>query len=221
MKPLYTQEEFENTKSCEQLPLQCYQCDNTFYKDKKEIVYELKNKRGAIKHCSKKCSVDSRRTLKDVCCILCEKKFQKKPYSINNTKNNFCSKSCAAKYNNTHKKHGMRRSKLEVYLEQKLTSLYPTLKIDFNKKDTINSELDIYIPSLKLAFELNGIYHYEPIYGDNKLIQTQNNDQRKFQACYEHGISLCIIDTSKQKYFKENTSQEFLNIIVNIIDSTK
>jgi len=221
MKPLYTQEEFENTKSCEQLPLQCYQCDNTFYKDKKEIVYELKNKRGAIKHCSKKCSVDSRRTLKDVCCILCEKKFQKKPYSINNTKNNFCSKSCAAKYNNTHKKHGMRRSKLEVYLEQKLTSLYPALKIDFNKKDTINSELDIYIPSLKLAFELNGIYHYEPIYGDNKLIQTQNNDQRKFQACYEHGISLCIIDTSKQKYFKENTSQEFLNIIVNIIDSTK
>ena len=105
--------------------------------------------------------------------------------------------------------------------EKKLISLYPTLKIDFNKKNAINSELDIYIPSLKLAFELNGIYHYEPIHGSNKLNQTQNNDQRKFQACYEHGISLCIIDTSKQKYFKENTSQEFLNIIVDIIDSTK
>ena len=78
MKPLYTQEEFENTKSCEQLPLQCYQCNNTFHKDKKEIVYELKNQRGAIKHCSKKCSVDSRRTLQNVCCILCKKNFQKK-----------------------------------------------------------------------------------------------------------------------------------------------
>jgi len=87
-----------------------------------------------------------------------------------------------------------------------------------NDKTAINSELDIYLPKLRLAFELNGIYHYEPIYGAKKLNQIQNNDHRKFAACYEHGISLCVIDTSSQKRFTEKTSEPFLSLIVKIID---
>lgn len=99
-----------------------------------------------------------------------------------------------------------------------MQELYPNLIFHFNHKDTINSELDIYIPSLKLAFEINGIFHYEPIFGKNKLHQIQNNDNNKFQLCQKHNISLCIIDTSSQKYFKEQTSKKYLNIITNIID---
>lgn len=77
--------------------------------------------------------------------------------------------------------------------------------------------MDIYIPSLKLAFELNGIFHYEPIFGGKALERSQNNDHRKYQACLEQGIELCIIDVSKQKYFKEQTSVQFLEIIQKII----
>ena len=80
--------------------------------------------------------------------------------------------------------------------------LFPSLEFHFNRKDTINSELDIYIPSLKIAFELNGIFHYEPIYGPEKLGQINNNDERKMQACIEHGIELCLIDVSTLTYFK-------------------
>ena len=133
--------------------------------------------------------------------------------------NHFCSQSCAATYNNTHKTTGNRRSKLENYLEIELSKLYHDLEIHFNRKDTINSELDIYIPSLKLAFELNGLFHYEPIYGEEKLQKIQNNDERKFQACLEHNIALCLIDTSQQKYFKEQTSQKYLDVIKIIIDN--
>lgn len=133
--------------------------------------------------------------------------------------NYFCSRSCAATYNNTHKTTGCRKSKLEVYLEKVLTKLYSNTEIHFNRKDAINSELDIYIPSLKLAFELNGIFHYEPIYGVEKLKQIKNNDNRKFQACLERNIELCIIDVSKQSYFKEETCLPYLEIIRNIIDS--
>ena len=115
--------------------------------------------------------------------------------------------SCAGTYNNTHKTHGTRRSKLEVWIEEQLTKLYPNLEIHFNQKDTINSELDIYIPSMKIAFELNGIFHYEPIFGEDQLNKIQNNDHRKFAACHEAGISLCVIDTSGQKYFKPKSSQ--------------
>jgi hypothetical protein len=133
-------------------------------------------------------------------------------------KHSFCSSSCSARYSNAHKTKGTRRAKLERWIEKQLTLLYPTLEIHYNKTDTITAELDIFVPSLKLAFELNGIFHYEPIYGKEKLTQIKTNDSRKFQACLEKHIELCIIDTSKQKYFKENTSCQFLKIITDIID---
>jgi hypothetical protein len=68
-----------------------------------------------------------------------------------------------------------------------------------------------------LAFELNGIFHYEPIYGDNKLEQIQNNDNRKFQACLEKNIELCIIDTSQLKYFKEKNCLKYLEIVQSVV----
>lgn len=130
----------------------------------------------------------------------------------------FCSQSCSASYNNKNKTHGTRVSKLELWLQEKLEKLYPEMDLHFNRKDAINSELDIYIPELKLAFELNGIFHYEPIYGEEKLAQIQNNDERKFQACLEAGISFCTIDTSRLSYFKPKNAQKYLDIIVRIID---
>ena len=130
----------------------------------------------------------------------------------------FCNSSCSCTYNNAHKKYGTTISKLEKWIQTKLINLYPNIEFHFNRKDAINSELDIYIPSLKLAFELNGIFHYEPIFGADKLMSIQNNDDRKFQACYDRGIALCIIDSSKQKYVKESNSIKFLDIITNTIE---
>ena len=70
---------------------------------------------------------------------------------------------------------------------------------------------------MKLAFEINGIYHYEPIHGQEKLSRVQNNDSRKFQACLEKDIELCIIDSSSLKYFKPQNAQKYLDIITSII----
>ena len=78
--------------------------------------------------------------------------------------------------------------------------------------------MDIYIPSLNLAFELNGIFHYEPIYGKDKLDQITNNDNRKFQACLERKIELVIIDSSSLNYFKPGKAKKYLDIIINIIN---
>ena len=149
-------------------------------------------------------------------CKFCGTSFTYKKFNV--LPRLFCSQKCSATYNNTHKTHGCRVSKLEKWLQQKLTEKY-SFDIHFNKKDAINSELDIYIPHLRLAFELNGIFHYEPIYGLEQLTKIKNNDGRKFQACLEKGIELCIIDSSKQKKVTEKSSQQFLDIIVNIIDN--
>ena len=219
MKPLYSEDDFKNAKSNDKLPCACYCCGNTFNKSKHIIQMALNpNSQKKNMYCSRKCQFLSQVTKKNVTCLNCGKDFLKKLSDVKKTKHHFCSQSCAATYNNTHKKHGTRKSKLEVWLETKLTEAYPDLDIHFNRKDAINSELDIYFPSLKLGFELNGIYHYEPIHGDDKLQKIQNNDDRKFQACLEHGIELCIIDSSQQKYFKEKTSQKYLNIINGIIN---
>jgi len=152
-------------------------------------------------------------------CNSCGVFFSKLNNQIRRSVNQFCSRSCAGTYNNAHKIKGTRRSKLEVWLEKQLKELYPTLEVLYSDKTTINSELDIYIPSLKLAFELNGVFHYEAIFGEDKLEQIRNNDDRKFQACLEKGIELCIIDTSNQKYFKEYSSQKYLDIITTIINN--
>ncbi len=220
MKPLFSEAQYNDSKSINKLPCECYVCQKTFYVMKKNIKYEQKVNRKRLKYCSLKCRNIGRDVTMDCSCVDCGISFQKPLNQVKHSKtgNHFCSRSCAATYNNTHKKHGTRKSKLEVWLEAKLTEICPDLEFHFNRKDTINSELDIYVPSMKLAFELNGIYHYEPIHGGDKLSQIQNNDNRKFQACIEQGIELCIIDTSGQIYFKEKTSQKYLNIIINILN---
>ncbi len=171
-----------------------------------------------ISYCSKSCHSKGQYVSLTVKCNQCDASFIRCPAEYKKSITHFCSRSCSATYNNTHKTKGTRISKLEMYLAKELVKIYPTIEFHFNRKDTINSELDIYIPSLKLAFELNGIFHYEPIYGEDKLKQIQNNDNRKFQACLEHHIELVIIDSSKMKNFKEKEGQLYLKIITDIID---
>jgi len=218
MKPLYSQEEFSSSKSREKLPCECYECQSTFFASKNLIQQEIKLSRGRIKFCSKECLRLYNIKSIQIKCTNCNKQFLKIPSIINKSINHFCSMSCSGTYNNKHKKYGIRRSKLEVYLEDQLTQKFADLEIHFNRKDTIGSELDIYIPSLNLAFELNGIFHYEPIFGSNKLDQIQANDFSKSKACFDKEIDLCVIDTSQQKRFTESSSQVFLNIITDVIN---
>ena len=224
MKPLFTLEEYEAARFKSTLPLECYQCGKSFLKLKRYIYMnyhptKYNDGRSINKYCSRPCTSLARKEKKvEKICAQCGLNIFRVPSTLVKVKNTFCSQSCAATYNNTHKTYGTRISKLEVYLQERLTEQYFEMEIHFNRKDTINSELDIYIPSLKLAFELNGILHYEPIYGAEKLAQIQNNDKHKFQACLEKGIELCIINSSELKYFKPSKAEKYLEIIVELIN---
>jgi hypothetical protein len=156
-----------------------------------------------------------------VLCKQCNKEFYKRVSEISKKNNmNFCTKSCFAIYNNKHRKTGTRRAKLEIWLEGQLNKMYPDIKFDYNKvDDKIGYELDIFIKNLKLGIELNGIYHYEPIFGVEKFNQKQRIDKEKIKLCNENSIKLIIIDTRSQKHFSPKTSQKFLDIITSEIDS--
>lgn len=193
----------------------CDFCNQSFLREKKQFYKKRKNI-----FCNNECKRQYFNKTITTECGQCKKIIFKKfcEYKASKSGFAFCNHSCSATYNNTHKTKGIRVSKLEIFLQEQLIKDYPQLKIDFNKKDAINSELDIYVPSLKLAFELNGIFHYEPIYGADKLTQIKNNDNRKMQACLEQNIELCIIDTSSFSYFKIDKAMKYYNIIINFIN---
>lgn len=211
-------EQMLSFKASQMIPLKCDYCQQNFERMQKNVKSDLKLYPHRKQLCSVKCQNSSRIARQEVQCKNCNKTIYKKINQFKKFPNSFCSSSCAATYNNTHKTHGYRRSKFEIYLEQILPQKYSNLEFHFARKDAINSELDIYIPSLKLAFELNGIFHYEPIYGSDQLNKIQNNDKRKFQACLEKQIELCILDVSTISYFKPEKVQKFVNIITDIID---
>ena len=225
MKLLIDINDINKYKSRELLPLECLHCKSTFRQTKNNIQWALKRTKKTgynyLLYCSKNCKSNSEIDRITLICGNCTVPIFVTKTTIKKSKSGkaFCTKSCSAIYNNNHKSKGTTRSKLEFWIESQLKLHYPNLLVEYNRSNMIDAELDIYIPSLNLAFELNGIFHYEPIFGEKKLNSTKNNDKRKFQACLEKNIELCIIDTSTQKYFKENTSNIYLDIILKITDN--
>jgi hypothetical protein len=184
---------------------------------KKECYKKRRSKKSVYRFCSKECSkIDySMKHSTKKQCMQCNKNI--KVANAELKVNNFCSRSCSTTYNNCHKTKGTQVSKIEKYIQAILLTMFPTINFKFNDRPTINAELDILLPDYKLAFELNGIFHYEPIYGKEKLDRTKNNDNRKFQACLEHNIELVVIDISSVSYFKIAKIKKYIDIIISLI----
>lgn len=154
-------------------------------------------------------------------CLKCNKEFRKKNSECIKTPNHFCSRSCSASYNNTHKSYGTRRSKLETYLEEQIRLEYPHFELICNQKSIIESELDFYFPELRFAIELNGVTHYEPIYGEDKFEKIKSNDKRKVIACYEKDIELAIIDSSSCSYLNEAAKNKYRKLVFDLLEKVK
>lgn len=216
----YTQLEFNSAKSNDLLLLECKHCHNTFLTQKRHIrSVQLKSVKFTLDTCSQKCAGLFKSKRKTVTCLNCNKEFLKKEAELKRSLNSFCSNSCSALHQHkTSSRHGHRRSKLEIWTENHLKTLYPDLNIVFNNRTAIGLELDVYIPSLKLAIEINGIIHYKPIHGVSILEKVQNRDLSKIARCKEKDINLYIIDTQDHFYPTLKNSQKYLNIITNLIE---
>lgn len=71
-------------------------------------------------------------------------------------------------------------SKTEVFLKQNLTQLGYT--VEFHKTNLVpNSklEVDLFLPEIKTAIEIDGPSHFLPIWGDKKLAKQQTADTIK------------------------------------------
>lgn len=149
------------------------------------------NRFGSLNQALIESNVPSHRFLPvQVHCHQCNITFKKAVAQIKKSLHNFCSRSCSATYTNKHRTSGTNVSKLEIFLQQHLSGY----NFIFNERLICDGlELDIYIPELQLAFEINGIVHYKPIYGEERLKNIIRKDLLKRQMCIDQNIKLIVI----------------------------
>lgn len=211
--PILT-EHWIKLKSRAIISLQCDYCNKVYCKTKNRIQDKIAKNKEEQFFCSFDCAMLYRRTGAEISCRACGKLFYS---SLSLTVGNrFCSQTCSATYNNGHKTFGYRRSKLERYIEENIRIYYPSLEMICNGVSLISSELDFYFPRLRLAIELNGIVHYEPIYGKDKLERIKSNDSGKAAKCRNVGVELAIIDVSGCKRY-EKQKDIYWNIVKDLI----
>ena len=185
-------------------------CGNTTFKTPGKL------KRSKNHFCSIVCFDKFQDKKVEVECLNCGNKFMKQLNEIKRSKKHFCNEVCR-KNINKFKDWGSKRSKLEIAIEKHFKVVFPFIYIDYNETD-IGYELDISVPCLELAMELNGVYHYKAIFGEEKLLKTQETDRKKVVKCRELGIKLFVINVSEDKDNKKVMAQRILQVENIVLD---
>ena len=112
-------------------------------------------------------------------------------------------------------------SQLENYIAQKLNE--SGFDVIFHKKGLIpddNLEVDIFIPSINTAIEIDGPTHFLPIWGEDKLQKHINSDAKKSGLLMSYGF--CIIRVKNiSKSLSEKNKRDIFNQILNIVQKIK
>ena len=98
---------------------------------------------------------------------------------------------------------------------------FPTIRPEFLKNPETGwpLELDCYNDEMKLAFEFQGIQHYQPVKrygGEKRFEQQQKQDQLKRDLCLKKGIVLIEVDTRPINKIrnKKDKKQKILQILL-------
>lgn len=135
-------------------------------------------------------------------CEGCGKQIIRLASQLKKTKHKkpYCSRSCRMSHYNRNilKRTFNQRSRAEDILFDIIQKDFKFLVIKQNVRDILPSglEIDLYLPSISLAIELNGPTHYFPIYGNDKLSKIQSNDVKKRLEIHQMNINLLTIDIS-------------------------
>lgn len=156
-------------------------------RNRKPILINLKCRTRALKIKGGSTRYKKTETVK---CMNCSSECKKSPYQIEHNKYIFCSRSCHASYGNRtfnkSSRFGVNKSKAETILVNIIKSDFPELIVIENDRKILDGlEIDVLIPSEKIAIELNGPCHYIPIFGEPELTKTKNKDIIKKQKLQE------------------------------------
>jgi len=213
----YCSPQCQSSHRTTKVSVNCTHCNSVYFIKKNLYTETRKNY-----FCSLSCYKQNKSEKKiEVECLICEKKFFKYHCKVLASPRHCCSVECAKILKRTKKDWGSNRSKLEMYVEERLKKDF-NLKFLFNEAK-IGYELDIHIPELNSAIEINGITHYKPIYGENILKKKIEIDQNKADECKKQNIELSILNVSEDKnypYVLERRYNEIKKLILKRIKIT-
>lgn len=102
------------------------------------------------------------------------------------------------KANSAVRASGSTGSKLELFLFQELLSNgYET---EFHKEQTLLNtklQIDLYLPRIAVAIEVDGPSHHQPVWGDDSLARSQKYDNKKNGLILGKGLVLIRIKQTK------------------------
>lgn len=146
----------------------------------------------------------------------------------------FCDKKCMGlyyaksdKYKEYGEKGGMlsnsnNRSLNEIYFANLCSDKWGIDKVKTNEKIFDGFDADIILPTLRIAIEWNGIFHYKKVKKGQRLKQKQARDKvKKSIITKKYGWGLYIIKDlgSHNKKFVKQQFDIFCNSVNNIIDN--
>jgi very-short-patch-repair endonuclease len=89
-------------------------------------------------------------------------------------------------------------SKLELFLLEKLLS--DGYIVEFHKEQSLLNtrlQIDLFLPNLNLAIEVDGPSHFEPVWGNDVLTKNKKYDDKKTGLILGKGLNLIRIKQSK------------------------
>jgi len=218
MIPIYTQKEFDASKSRDKLPLKCKQCGKTFLKAKNEIQSFLSRNNPGRKgdFCSQRCVSDFNRPPIFTKCTNCNKEIKIQKSRLK--ENNFCSRSCAAKLNG--KKYPKRkRTRLCSSCGEYIGHCGDLCRKCYMKKLRIQSDKKNEEYGEKTIQDFKSIYarhKYQSIRNHAHRIATQHNLDKKCAVCgYSIHTQLCHIKDISD--FNKLTKLKVVNDISNLV----
>lgn len=126
----------------------------------------------------------------------------------------------------------MRNSK--SLLQDTLENLLDSLGIHYEPEKTFNwlvsdkggkFRLDIFIPSVNISIEGNGIQHYEFVEyfhkTEDKFIERINNDKIKYNLCLDHGINILYFTDISRFTNKKGLINNYFTEVITDLDTLR
>jgi very-short-patch-repair endonuclease len=111
-------------------------------------------------------------------------------------------------------------SKLELFLLEKLLS--DGYVVEFHKEQNLLNtklQIDLFLPNLNIAIEVDGPSHFEPVWGNDVLSKNKKYDNKKTGLILGKGLSLIRIKQTKD-FSKSRANKIYQELIqcINTID---
>lgn len=111
-------------------------------------------------------------------------------------------------------------SKLETYLLNQL--LKDGYRVEFHKEQTLSNtklQIDLFLPTLNTAIEIDGLSHFEPVWGQDTLSRNQGYDNKKTGLIL--GKGLVLIRIKQLKDFSPSRAKVLYNELKTILENIK